>query len=113
MALLLYNYKYQLHTIIGLVLLQMVLVVISRPYSIVGYTLRPMLNLTINLLIYTIYLLMPYPVIPNYNYYAPFAIVGLLGVCLLYNIYYFFLKIKVDNEPSTVNKKTDHGAIVE
>jgi hypothetical protein len=89
MALLLKKNKYQLHTIIGLVLLQMVLVVISRPYSIVGYTLRPMLNLTITLMILAIYLLMTYSVI-QLQLLRPLCDSGIAGVCLLYNIYYFF-----------------------
>lgn len=69
--------------------MQIVLVSILKPYLIFGYRFRPMLNLAVTLLIEVIYLLIPYSPLAGYALYAPFAVVGLLALCLSYNFYYF------------------------
>lgn len=68
--------------------IQIIMIAVLQPYLIKGRRRRPILNLSICLLIQLIYYFIPYISVPIYKQYAPFAVLGLLALCLCYNLYY-------------------------
>jgi hypothetical protein len=94
---LLFSLNKQLAIIIALLIVQIALIIILRPYAMTGSQVRPILNLSISLVIEVIYMLTPYLSMPLYNLYAPFVILGLLAISICYNVYYL-IKTVCGNE---------------
>lgn len=78
----------QLVMLMILVVLQIGVIIILRPYILVGSNARPLLNLGITLLIYILLFAMPYISKQLFKLYCPWAIVALLVIAIIYNIYY-------------------------
>lgn len=91
--------------IIAILIIQIIMIVVLQPYLIKGRRRRPILNLSISLLIQLVYYFIPHISMPIYKQYAPFAILFLLALCLCYNIYYLIKQIRNPNatQPTDLN----------
>jgi hypothetical protein len=90
--------------IVALLALQIVLVLYKQPYKGERAWLRPFLNLLISALIQIIFVLDPMlsKSMCIYAVYAPFAVIGLLVVTLVYNIYYFIRNLRGEPLPEAL-----------
>jgi hypothetical protein len=90
--------------IVALLALQIVLVLYKQPYKGERAWLRPFLNLLISALIQIIFILDPMlsKSMRIYAVYAPFAVIGLLVVTLVYNIYYFIRNLRGEPLPENL-----------
>lgn len=69
----------------GIVMAQIIVLVIYRPYNNTGTIKRPILNSISTTLILILYLIPKY-VSKSISIYSPIAIVSILVICLAYNI---------------------------
>lgn len=88
-ALLLFSSNAQVALVMCLLIAQIVLVSWLRPYTMVGKQLRPLLNLSISLLIELLFLLLQFLTNADFKFYAPFIILCLLIISISYNLYYY------------------------
>lgn len=86
----------QVAIIVILLFAQIVMVLGKRPYKGEGAWLRPFLNLLISAVIMLIFLLNPIlgKSMPQFGLYAPFVVILLLIVTLIYNIYFFVKNLR-------------------
>lgn len=84
--------------ILAMLAIQIVIVLWKQPYKGERAWLRPFLNLIISALIQFIFLLNPMlKSMTLYSNYGPFAVVGLLAVTLIFNLYYFVKNLRTPN----------------
>ena len=94
--------------VMAILIILIVMIIVLQPYQIKGRRRRPLFNLSISLLIQLIYYFIPHISMPIYKQYAPFAVLGLLALCLCYNVYYLIKYIRCNKINKAVEKDSEN-----